>query len=99
MAQSLITVGMGISSGLLTLPAGLAALPAGLAAGFGFAALPALPAAIVIADKISIGSAALSCSAGLAAEAVKARRGADAASSGDEASAGESDSDDGGRRA
>ncbi|KAI8465152.1 MAG: hypothetical protein J3K34DRAFT_473670 [Monoraphidium minutum] len=67
-AQSTITLGMGVTSGLVS-------LPAGLAAGLGFAALPAaLPGLVALADKVSIGSAALSCGAGLAAEAVKARR-------------------------
>ncbi|KIY98081.1 hypothetical protein MNEG_9881 [Monoraphidium neglectum] len=61
---------MGVTSGLITLPASIAA------ASFGFAALPSLPLALVLADKVSLATAAISCSAGLAAETVKARRGA-----------------------
>ncbi|GBF96809.1 hypothetical protein Rsub_09665 [Raphidocelis subcapitata] len=63
-AQALITLGMGVSSGLL--PAG--ALPAGL---FGFAALPALLAA---ADRVSLVCAGVSCGAGLTGEGWKAYR-------------------------
>jgi len=62
-AQTLITVGMGVTSGLLTLPA---ALPASL---FSAAALPVLIAA---ADRLSIACATVSCGVGLAGEAIKA---------------------------
>lgn len=87
-AQCTVSIGMGVTSGLLAAPAGLVALPAGLAGPLGLAALPALPAALAIADRTSLGMAATSCAMGLAAEAVVARRELRAAAAAEGAGAG-----------
>ncbi len=60
-AQSVIAVGMGVSSGLVTLPAALAAALV--------AAVPVLPVVLAAADQVSLACAAASCGMGLAGDA------------------------------
>jgi len=77
-AQITNSLVLGLSSGLIALPAAAAAaaLPGHLAgvSAWVVVSMPALPAVLAVADKTSLGCAAVSCVAGLLAEALKARR-------------------------